>query len=324
MKCLVLGATGFIGGHVAHAAMEAGWAVRGLRRNPDSTGHLGDLAIEWVSGDLTDPPSLRFAMEGVEVVFHAAGYYPSSKDHRSVDEQVEYGKEETVRVLDAAHQTGVQRFIYTSSLTTIGHPPPKENRLADERDYYIPGTLAKSGYYEAKIVMEEIVLRAAEEGFHAVVVNPTAVFGPGDTHKSMGGLLIAVERGWMVGWLPGENNVVDVRDVGIAHVAAAERGRSGERYILGGHNLSIREALNLTAQVAQVKPPRFEIPLWLLNGLVVVSDLLPFLPLPRNHLRAIRLWQGYSMTKAQNEFGLTPRPFEETVRDALAWFKEAG
>jgi dihydroflavonol-4-reductase len=324
MKALVLGATGFIGGHIARKALEAGWQVRGLRRNPGSIGHLEGLPVEWMAGDLTEVASLRAAMRGVETVFHAAAYYPKRGDRRRVPDQVEYAREEITSVLEAAQEAGVKRLVYTSSLTTIGQPPPGEARLADERDFYTPGSLAKSGYYEAKFAMEKLVLEAAGNGLPALALNPTAVFGPGDVHLTLGGLLLAVSRGWVPAWLPGMVNVVDVRDVAAAHIAAAGVGKTGERYILGGHNLSIREALRVAALAANRKPPFFEIPLWVVDVLVAAGDALPFLPLPANHLRAIRLWQAYDASKAEIELGLKPRPFEETVRDALSWFEKQG
>jgi len=324
MKTLILGATGFIGGHIALAALDAGWAVRGLRRSPNSTGHLGDAPVEWVGGDLHDPVSLRDAMRGIDIVFHAAAYYPEDGNPRKVPEQVAYAREETQHVLAAAKKTGVRRFIFTSTLSTIGHPPPGKNRLADERDVYQPGRLPESGYYEAKIVMEEAVLEAVKDGLDAVVLNPTAVIGPGDVHLTMGQLLIMVARGQAVAWLPGEINVVDVRDVAKAHIAAAEMGRTGERYILGGHNYTVKEALLEAAKVSGAKPPRFEIPMGVIKALVLLGDVIPALPLPSNHLRALPLWQEYNIDKAQNELGLSPRLFSETVRDTLDWFREEG
>ncbi len=137
-------------------------------------------------------------------------------------------------------------------------------------------------------------------------------------------MLIAVAQGKMIGWLPGEINVVDVRDVAQAHITAAEKGLAGERYIIGGENYSVRGALSLAAEVAGVKPPQFEIPLWALNGLVKLGDILPFLPLPSNHLRTVEQWQGYNCEKANQAFELAPRSFRDTVWDALEWFREAG
>jgi len=320
-QTLVLGATGFIGGHIAQAALETGWEVRGLRRDETRAGHLEGLPVKWVPGDLGDFESLRAAMEGIAVVFHGAAFYPKDGNPRKVQEQIAYGQQEIKNVIGAARQAEVKKFIFTSTLTTIGQPPPPADRLADERDFYVPGTLEKSGYYEAKIAMEKIVIEACAAGFPGVILNPTAVFGPGDVHLTMGSLLIAVARGWMIGWLPGEINVVDVRDVAQAHIAAVENGRVGERYIIGGHNYTVHSALEIAAQVSGVKPPRFEIPLGILKGLTFLGDIFPFLPLPTNHLRAVHLWQGYNTEKAENELALTPRPFEETVRDSLAWFQ---
>jgi dihydroflavonol-4-reductase len=321
---LVLGATGFIGGHIARAALAAGWEVRGLRRRAGRTGHLGDLPVSWVRGDLKDYASLRLAMDRIDVVFHAAAFYPSDGNPRKVQTQVEFAEREIQNVLAAVVAAKVKRFVYTSSLTTIGHPPTEQDRLADERDMYIPGTLPKSAYYEAKIAMEQIVLDAVAQKIPAVVLNPTAVFGPGDINLGLGGILVAVARSQMIGWLPGEINVVDVRDVAAAHIAAAEKGEIGERYILGGHNFTVREALTLAANVAGVKEPRFEIPMWALKGIVRLGDIFPFLPIPANHLRTVEHWQGYNCEKAQHDLGLATRPFRETVWDALEWFREEG
>jgi dihydroflavonol-4-reductase len=263
-------------------------------------------------------------MTNMDIVFHAAGYYPKGGDPHKVTAQVDYARSEIKRVLGAARQTGVSRLVYTSSLTTIGQPPEGEERLADERDVYVPGSLPKSGYYESKIIMEKAVLESVENGLDTVTLNPCAVFGPGDVHLTLGGILIAVSLGYALAWVPATINVVDVRDVAAAHIRAAEIGRSGERYILGGHNLSVKDALTKAARIAGASPPRFKIPLWVIDGLVSLTDLVPFMSLPSNHLRAIRLWQGYNTSKAQQELDLTPRPFSTTVKEALDWLRGKG
>jgi len=324
MKVLVLGASGFIGGQIARAALEIGWEVRGFRRNADSVGDLAGTTIAWVNGDLNDPDALQSAMKGMEIVFHAAAYYPHGGHPSQVPAQVATADKEITIVLEALRASDVRRLIFTSTLTTIGHAPPGENRLADERDRYIPGTLAKSGYYECKIVMENAVLAAASEGLDAVVLCPTAVFGPGDVHLSLGNMLIAVANGKVPVWLPGDINVVDVRDVSAAHISAVEHGRKGERYILGGHNMTIRAAVDEAARAAGVKAPRFGLPLWVLEGLTALGDALPFLGISGNHMRALKYWQGYNTEKAEGELGLAARPFAETVGDALRWLRENG
>ncbi|HBX68661.1 MAG TPA: hypothetical protein DEH25_04575 [Chloroflexi bacterium] len=324
MRVLVLGATGFIGGHIARAALDAGWEVRGMRRQANRNGHLGGLPVSWVRGDLKDYASLRMAMDRIDVVFHAAAFYPTDGNPRKVRQQVEFAEREIQNVLAAAQAAKIKRLVYTSTLTTIGHPPLEEARLADERDRYQPGTLPKSAYYESKIAMEKMVLEAVAKKLPAVVLNPTAVFGPGDVNLTLGGLLIAVARGKMIGWLPGDINVVDVREVAVAHIAAAEKGISGERYIIGGHNYAVKEALMLAANVAGVREPRFEIPFWALRSLVGLGDLLPILPIPANHLRTVDQWQGYNCEKARQTFGIVPRPFRDTVWEALEWFRKTG
>jgi dihydroflavonol-4-reductase len=119
-------------------------------------------------------------------------------------------------------------------------------------------------------------------------------------------------------------NIVDVRDVAQAHIQAAIRGKIGERYIIGGHNVSLRDAMSLAATIAHVPAPRFEVPLWLIESLIRLDQVLPFINLAGNHLRAIRLWQGYDAAKARVELGLTPRPLEVTFYDSLDWFNKQG
>lgn len=319
---LVLGATGFIGGHVALAAIEQGWRVRGLRRKPGATGHIAQAEISWHEGDIDQLDSLAQAFEGVEVVFHAAGYYP--RHSRNVPFHIAHAVTQTRNVIMACRHAEVGRLVFTSTLTTIGPPPFGEDRQADERDHYLPGSLVRSAYYECKYAMESEVLRASARGLPAVIVNPTAVFGPGDINLTLGGALLAVAGGWMVAWLPAQINVVDVRDVAQAQVRASEVGRIGERYILGGHNTTLRDLINIAADIAGVRPPRFEIPLGLVDLIVWLEDRIPPLDLLGNHLRAVRHWQGYNCAKSQRELGLSPRPLEVTLREALDWFRRHG
>ena len=319
IHCCILGATGFIGGQIARAAVARGWRVRGLRRRPDATGAIGDLEIEWVSGDLTDPASLVTAMRGCPLVFHAAGYYPHHA--RDVWETVRHGVAGMRNVLAAAAAAGVKRLVYTSALTTVG-PPSDPSRLADERDLYTPGS-APLPYFEVKWAMEMEAMRATVQGLPVVVVLPSAVFGPGDVKPSTGALLLMTAQGRIPGFIEGAINVVDGRDVAAGHIAAAERGRPGRRYILGGHNLTFREMQTIIAEVAGRKPPRFELPSWLTQAIAEVGSLMG---VPgTHHLRAIRYWQPLNTTRAREELGIPESiPFEQTCHDALDWFREHG
>jgi dihydroflavonol-4-reductase len=320
MKALVLGATGFIGGQIARAALEAGYEVRALRRR-HTVGALVDVArhVEWVQGNLDDLDSLVAAADGRDVLFHAAAHYPQSS--RDVPAEVAYAQAQMGHVLEAARRVGPERLIYTSSLTTLG-PPSQPCRLADERDFYTPGT-ANSAYHEAKFAMEQMALQAAADGLPLVILLPTAVFGPGDVKPTTGRLLLEVARGRVPVYFDAAINVVDGRDVAAAHVAAVERGRVGERYVIGGHNVTLRQGLTVAAQAAGIAPPQFKLARGMVNAAIRLGDALPGVELPQN-LRTLRLWQPLSTLKAQRELGLSARPFEETAHDTLAWFREHG
>lgn len=314
-RALLLGATGFIGGQIACAAIERGWRVRAARRREGFTGAIGDLNVEWAHADLNDPDSLTAAMRDVDCVFHVAACYAHASRH--IDRHVVEARAEMRRVLDAAKQAGVQRLIYTSTLTTIG-PPIDPGQPADERSPYIPGS-AGDAYHELKWAMEQDALN---DGFPVVVVCPTVVFGPGDVHLSISGPLLAIARGQVWFSIGGMVNVIDVRDVAAAHLSAAEQGRVGERYILGGQDVSIAELIARTARAAGAAPPRWRVPDSMLNLAGGLSRWLP--GDPASALRARHLLQPLSSAKAIAELGLSSRPLEDTLRDALAWFRAYG
>jgi dihydroflavonol-4-reductase len=319
MRVLVLGATGFIGGQIARAACEAGLDVHGLRRRAGAVGAIGDLPVTWHQGDLNDPSSMATALRGCDTLFHAAAYYPyHQRDPLSAMRQAAL---EIRSVLAAAQKSGVGRLIYTSSLTTIGQPPIDGNRLADERDRYVPGS-TRNAYFEAKWVMEQEVLQAALVGLPVVALIPTAVFGPGDVKPTTGQILRDLARGRLPAGIDVSTNFVDVRDVALAHIRAIERGEVGQRYIVGGHNLNIGQALGEAAQVIGVKPPQIIIRRSTLIRLVRLAGAIPSL-IPEL-ARGIEYWQPLSCEKGWKTFALNPRPFADMVRDGVGWFREHG
>ena len=319
---LILGATGFIGGHIGLAALRRGWELCGLRRDASAVGLLGAESVAWFNGNLDEPGSLDDALRGVDVVFHAAAFYP--KDGRHVPHQVAHAVRQVRNVLEAVQRAGSPTLVYTSSLSTIGRPPSGEDRLADERDVYVPGALPRSAYYECKIAMEGEVLRAAAAGVPATVVNPTVVLGPGDARPTIGALLIAAARGYGIVSLPGWLNIVDVRDVGEGHLRAADVGLRGERYILGGTNLTIKDFIREAARLAAVPPPRAEIPAALLRVMVRIGERLPGASVLGNHLGAFEYWQPLNCGRAERELGLKSRPLVATLTDALRWYEDHG
>ncbi len=315
---LVLGSTGCIGANLVRAALAAGWDVRAFHRPTSQTWMLEGLPVEHVTGDLADQASLVAAMEGCDIVFHAAAYYP--RHSLDMAASVRHGVQEIRRVLDAASQARVGKLVYTSSLTTLG-PPAEPHRLTNENDFYLPGS-TRSAYFETKWAMEAEAWRAAAEGWPIIIVNPTAVFGPWDVKPTTGQILLQVARGRVPVWLDLELNVAQ------GQVLAAERGRIGRRYILGGENLSLHEALTIAAQEAGVRPPRWQVSLRLIEAGVRLGEIISHLPLihplPLEHLKTIREWRAIDITRARQELGFTSRPFVDTVRDTLAWFREHG
>lgn len=321
---LVLGSTGCIGNNIVRACLDMGWAVRAFHRAESKTWMLDGLEVVHALGDLNDRVSLLEAMRGCDAVFHAAAYYPL----HSLDTMgaLRRAVGEMRNVLAAVAETGVPRLVYTSTLTTIG-PPGEPGRLADERDFYLPGSTA-SAYFECKWAMESEAWRAAACGVPVVIVNPTAVFGPWDVKPTTGEILLQVAKGRFPVWLDLDVNVVDARDLGVGQVLAAERGAPGRRYILGGENLKVREALTIAAREAGVAPPRWKASLGLVRRLVRGAEALGRLPLvpppPLEHFKTLSEWQALNTARARQELGLETRPLVDTVRDTLAWFRQYG
>ena len=323
-NALILGSTGCIGNNVTRACLAEGWSVRAFRRATSATWMLNGLDVQHIVGDLEDPASLEAAMRGCDIVFHAAAYYPRhSLDMNGSLRDAVLGMR---NVLHAAKASGVGQLVFTSTLTTIG-PSSEPGRLADERDFYLPGS-TNSAYFESKWAMEAEAWRAIAKGLPLTIVNPTAVFGPWDIRPATGEILLNVAKGRMPVWFDLDVNIIDARDVGIGHVLAAERGKVGHRYILGGENLRVRQAITIAAQEAGAKPPRWNVSLGLVSAVVRAGEALGHLPLieplPLEHFKTMREWRALNCSKAQQELGFTARPFLETIRDTLDWFREYG
>lgn len=319
MRVCVLGATGFIGGQITRAAHAAGMQIHAVRRRAGAVGAIGDLPVTWHQGDLEDPASLVPAMWGCEVLFHAAGYAPFAE--RDALQATYQGVRQMRGVFWAAGEAGIARVVYTSSLTTIGAPPPGTDRLPDERDGYLPGS-TRNPYYEAKWAMEHEALRANQAGLPVVTLCPTAAFGPGDVKPSTSRILLELAKGRLPFGIDVVTNIVDGRDVALAHVRAATQGAPGERYIVGGHNLNVAHALRRAAQILGVREPRWTLSVGTVRHLLRLLDLLR-VPVPAT-VRGLPYWQPLNGEKGWQAFGLHPRPFEDTVRETAAWFCEHG
>lgn len=320
-SALVLGGTGFIGGHIIKKLAAGGWEVHALRRTPGAVGHAGEYEVRWHDGDLDEPESLGAVFDQAEVLFHVAGYVPPNS--RDVPAKLARSVQQTRNVCEAALRAGIEKMVYTSTLTTIGAPPHDADRLADERDSYLPGSVSASAYYECKYAMESEVLRYAAGGLPAVVLNPTFVLGPEGGEGMVGALVKMIALGWGRIGIGADQNVVDVRDVADGHLRAAEGGVPAERYILGGTNLRVDALMSKIAELVGAPGPSFSVPP---GWLRMAAGALNFGGLGglSNHLFGIEHWQPLSSSKARDRLGYRTNALEKTLRDTIDWYREQG
>lgn len=314
---LVTGASGFVGWHVARRLLARGETVRALVRAFSS---VPELDVERVTGDLRDPESLARAAEGCGVVYHvAADYRLWSKNPADLYQSNVDG---TRNVLTAARAAGVERFVYTSTVGCIGIPP---HGIGDETS---PVSVEEmSGTYKrSKFLAEEVALEFARSGFPVVIVNPTAPMGDHDFKPTpTGQIILDFLRGAMPAYIDTGLNVVHVEDVAEGHLLACDRGRVGERYILGSENMTLRQILAMLAEITGRKAPSIEIPYAVayLAGVVTtawanVSGTAPRAPLEAVKMARKKMWVTHD--KAAVELGYSPRAARAALSDAVAWF----
>jgi dihydroflavonol-4-reductase len=310
VRALVTGAAGFIGAHVAQALREAGWEVRGLDRATAAD----------VVADVTDSAAVQRAAEGCDAVFHLAALYSYAR--RDAEAMLRVNVEGTRAVLAAAARAGVSRVVMTSSCATCG---PVPGRAATEADHPPEWELGIA-YKRSKIDSEELALQAARDGFDVVVVNPTTPVGPGDARPTPTGAMVAgVASGRIRAFTNTAINVVAVQDVAAGHLLAFEHGRRGERYLLGGEDVSLRDAFAMIARHAGRTPPRLAVPHRLALGAAWAADRTLRLAgrepklLNLDEARLARVPMRFSCAKAQRELGYAFRPADEALHDAVAW-----
>jgi dihydroflavonol-4-reductase len=319
---LVTGATGFVGSHLCRALLAAGWRVRALHRPTSNLAAIEDLRVELITGDVLDPESLGRAMRGVGTVFHAAAESAYWRRPQDVFQAAVAG---THYVVEAAAAAGVHRFVLTSSVAALGVPRPGQ-LLTEANTFGLPPRAFPYGY--AKYQSELTARRLAEGRMHLVIVNPSVILGPGDLNLISGSILLETARGRSFAYNDGGVNVVHIDDVAAGHLAAAEVGASGERYILGGENLTHRQILTEAARLVGRRPPWLRLPNLAIPPLAALLDLLGrFVPTPLNgaqlRMSRHRLWVDTS--KAQRTLGLpAPRPFSLALKDAYDWYRSVG
>lgn len=322
---LVTGVAGFLGSAVARQLAASGRKLRGVVRASSPRANLADFPGELVEADLRDPIAVAAAMRGVGELFHVAADYRLWA--RDPEEIVRNNLAMTTAVMEAALGEGVRRIVYTSSVATL---LPDPNGPADETRAATPEQ-ATGAYKRSKVVAERLVERmVAARGLPAVIVNPSTPIGPRDVHPTpTGRIVVEAANGKMPAYVDSGLNLVHVDDVAAGHLLAADNGRVGERYILGGEDVSLGQMLKEIAQLVGRKPPTVELPVaplfplaWLaeLGGRITGKE--PFLTL--DSLRMSRHHMFYTSAKAERGLGYTARPYVEALRDAVEWFRAAG
>ena len=318
----VTGASGHTGANLVRELHTQGRAVRALIHR-DGRACEG-LDIETCTGDVLDFSSLCHAFQGARVVYHLAVHISISKHDAELASRINV--EGTRNVVKACREAGVRRLVHFSSIHALSREP--RNEVIDE---HRPFADASAPVYDrSKAAAERIVFEAVDEGFDAVIVIPTAMLGPWDFKPSyMGRFLLALYHGKLKSLVRGGFDWVDVRDVVKGALAAEKRGKGGERYLLSGTWLSVKDIAALVCDVAGRKTPGFMAPLWLAHAgvpfIAAVSRLKKTEPLyTKESLQALQHHRHISNGKARHELGYVPRPLRDTVSDALDWFKEHG
>lgn len=324
-RAFVTGGSGFVGSAIVRALLEEGSEVRALVRASSPRANLEGLPIELIEGDLADETALAKGLEGCEEAYHCAALYAFGT--RDEEEFVRSNVEGSRNVVRAAQAAGVSRIVYTSSVATV---KPIPGRSADESSE-AKAAEAAGPYKRSKILAEQEVRRlAAEEGAPVVVVNPSAPVGPRDIKPTpTGKMIVDFLTGKMPAYVDTGLNVVDVDDCATGHLLAARKGRPGERYILGGEDMSLLEILTELGRIAGRKPPRLRLPHAFTIGVAAMSELFAKLTgtqaaIPLEPTKQARTHMYFDSSKAREELGFESRPASEALERAVACFEKRG
>jgi len=326
MLAFVTGATGFVGSHVARALAAQGADLRLLVRSGSDLRNIQELQAERVMGDLRDAVSLKKAVAGCDVVFHVAADYRLWV--RDPDEMYRSNVEGTKAILEASRKSKVRRVVYTSSVATMGFQ--SNGHLANEES---PVSLANmiGPYKRSKYMAEELAIEAGKSGMDVVVVNPTTPVGERDIKPTpTGRIVVDFLKKKFPAYVDTGLNLVDVAECAQGHIAALEKGRSGERYILGGENLTLKQILDRLADITGLPSPKIKVPyvVALATGVVdqVVTGYIRNRE-PRATIDAVRMGRKkmfVSSGKAEQDLGWKTVPVDAALRRAVEWFQANG
>jgi len=325
MATLVTGATGFIGSHIAKKLVDRGEHVKVLLRGSSKTTNIDDIDVERVYGDVMDLSSINEALRGCDTLYHTAGVASFRKKDYQKMEDINVGG--TSNILNAALESGVKKAVHTSSIAAIG--VDSQGGIADEQTKYDLDYLGVK-YLETKHRGEQIALELAKKGLPLVVVNPATVIGTGDIYLSSTAFILWYYKKKFPGYMDGTLNMVDVEDVADGHILAAEKGKIGERYILGNENFTLLELFSLLEEVTGVPKPKMKIPYFmaLASGYFVERILGMSFPnystMDVDSVKLSKLRWHFDSSKAINELGYQPRDIKESIKNTLEWFRENG
>jgi len=322
MKTLVTGGSGFIGSAVVLELLKRGEALRVLVRSKMQPGNLAGMDIELVEGDLLGPDSLLRALDGCECVYHIAAVYANWLPDRSVI--VRGNVQGTRNMLQACVERKIERVVYTSSVAALGaHGKTPANESAQFN-------LAETGdvYHISKYQAEQIALEFAAQGLPIVIVNPSSPVGPRDIKPTpTGALILSVLKKQLPAYVEGGINVIDVEDVAIGHIRAMEKGKAGERYVLGNANLSIRDYFQMIGEVGGVQAPSLRLPTTvaiatghLYEAMATVTRQPP--PTTAAWVKIGSRYSFWDSSKAMRELGLPQTPVRESLKKAIDWFRD--
>ena len=326
MLAFVTGATGFVGSHVARALAEQGASLRLLVRASSNTKNITELKADLVTGDLRDPASLQKAISGCDTLFHVAADYRLWV--RDPEEMYRANVEGTRAILEAARRSGVRRVVYTSSVATMGftsNAQPANEQSPVSLDNMI------GPYKRSKFMAEQVAVEAAKSGIDVVIVNPTTPVGDRDIKPTpTGRIVVDFLKKKFPAYVDTGLNLVDVTECARGHIAALEKGRCGERYILGGENLTLKQILDKLAAITGLPSPSMRVPYVLALATGVVDEIVTGRIRgrePRATIDAVRMGRKkmfVSSAKAELELGWKVVPVENALRRAADWFRANG
>jgi dihydroflavonol-4-reductase len=325
MKALVTGATGFVGAAVVRALVKTGVEVRVLARRDSDFSNLQQFKIDGAYGDLRDKESLRKALTGCQQLYHVAAHYALWARNPAIFYDVNVTG--TKNLLEAARDVGTERIVYCSTIGAIGLP--SGGGLGTEET---PVSLEQmAGHYKrSKYLAEQEVLALAKQGLPVVIVNPSAPVGEGDVKPTpTGQVIVDFMKGRMPAYIETGMNIVDVDDVAAGHLLAMQKGRIGERYILGTKNLMLREVFEILSRLTGIKTPSVKLPRELILPLAYlnlafswVTGIPPRIPL--EGVKMAKYKMHYDCSKAIRELGIPQTPPEVALEKAVRWFRDHG